>query len=62
MGSNILLSKTAKFITRVIGLAFAYGITSNIEDAYAFLVEGKFCTYSRKKRLYLGHLLPRHEE
>ena len=38
MGANFVVTKTAKFLTRVIGLAFAYGITNNIEDAYAFLM------------------------
>jgi uncharacterized protein (DUF2235 family) len=30
---------TAKFTTRLLGLAFAYGITKNIEDAYEYLMD-----------------------
>lgn len=38
-GSNAAVTKVAKFVTRVMGLAFAYGITRNIEDAYEFLMD-----------------------
>jgi uncharacterized protein (DUF2235 family) len=33
-----VFSRTAKFLTRVMGLAFGLGITQNIEDAYEFIM------------------------
>jgi uncharacterized protein (DUF2235 family) len=33
------LTKTKKFITNLFGLAFGYGITQNIEDAYEYLMD-----------------------
>lgn len=38
LGANIVATQTATYIMRLLGLAFAYGITKNIEDAYAFLM------------------------
>lgn len=43
------LTKTTKAVTRVFGLAFGYGITKNIGDAYRFLME----TYEPGDRVYL---------
>ncbi|MGD2093322.1 MAG: DUF2235 domain-containing protein [Candidatus Aminicenantes bacterium] len=37
--SAAAFTKTAKFITKLWGLAFAYGITNNIEDAYEYLMD-----------------------
>ena len=37
--SAAVFSKTAKFISKSMGLAFAYGITKNIEDAYEYLMD-----------------------
>ncbi|MCW8809969.1 MAG: DUF2235 domain-containing protein [Ignavibacteriaceae bacterium] len=33
------ITKTQKFITKLFGLAFGYGITKNIEDAYEYLMD-----------------------
>ena len=43
------LTKTTKAVTRVFGLAFGYGITKNIGDAYRFLMD----TYEPGDRVYL---------
>jgi len=43
------LTKTTKAVTRVFGLAFGYGITKNIGDAYRFLME----TYEPGDRVFL---------
>ena len=43
------LTKTTRAVTRVFGLAFGYGITKNIGDAYRFLME----TYEPGDRVYL---------
>jgi len=43
------LTRTARFITRALGLAFGLGITRNIEDACRFLME----TYDPGDRLFL---------
>ena len=43
------LTKTTRAVTRVFGLAFGYGITKNIGDAYRFLMD----TYEPGDRVYL---------
>jgi len=49
LGANIVVTRTAKFITKLLGLAFAYGITRNIEDAYEFLMN----TYEEGDRVFI---------
>jgi len=39
MGSRVAVTKPGKWLTRVLGLAFAYGLTRNIEEAYEFLMD-----------------------
>jgi uncharacterized protein (DUF2235 family) len=39
MGARAALSLLGKWWTRIIGLAFGYGISDNIADAYAFLMK-----------------------
>jgi uncharacterized protein (DUF2235 family) len=43
------LTRTAKSITRFVGLAFAYGMTKNIEDAYEYLMD----KYEEGDRVFL---------
>lgn len=43
------ITYTAKFITKLYGLAFAYGITQNIEDAYEYLMD----KYEENDKVYL---------
>jgi uncharacterized protein (DUF2235 family) len=38
MGARNALTKVSKWWTRVIGLAFGYGISDNVADAYQFLM------------------------
>ncbi len=38
MGAPSALTKTAQAITRLLGLAFGYGLTKNLSDAYVFLM------------------------
>jgi uncharacterized protein (DUF2235 family) len=38
MGAKYALTKVTQTVTRWIGLAFGYGLTNNIEDAYSFLM------------------------
>ncbi|MBC8551904.1 MAG: DUF2235 domain-containing protein [Candidatus Brocadiales bacterium] len=42
-------SKAAKVYTKIIGLAFSYGITKNIEDAYEYLMD----KYEKGDTIYL---------
>ena len=39
MGSRSALTRLGKFWTRVIGLAFGYGLSDNVADAYQFLMK-----------------------
>src|SRR5215813_4003488 len=39
MGARNALSRLAKWWTKILGLAFGYGITSDIGDAYRFLMD-----------------------
>ena len=39
MGARNALSRIGKWWTRIIGLAFAYGISDNVADAYQFLMK-----------------------
>ncbi len=48
-GANAAVTRVAKFVTRLMGLAFGYGITRNIEDAYKFLMDN----YEAGDRVYL---------
>ena len=43
------LTFTAKFFTKLYGLAFAYGLTQNIEDAYEYLMD----KYEENDRVFL---------
>jgi uncharacterized protein (DUF2235 family) len=43
------LTRPSKAVTKVFGLAFGYGITANIGDAYRFLME----TYEPDDRIYI---------
>jgi uncharacterized protein (DUF2235 family) len=43
------LTKTARFVTKVFGLAFGSGIIKNIGDAYRFIME----TYEPKDKIYI---------
>lgn len=43
------LTKTTKALTRLLGLAFAFGITGNIEDAYEYLMD----KYEPEDRVFL---------
>ena len=47
--SPAAVTKTAKVITKFLGLAFAYGITKNIEDAYEYLMD----KYQKGDRVFL---------
>jgi uncharacterized protein (DUF2235 family) len=49
MGGRNALTPLAKWWTRVIGLAFGYGISENIEDAYQFLMN----EYEENDHLYV---------
>jgi uncharacterized protein (DUF2235 family) len=49
MGAPTALSKLAQWWTKMKGLAFGYGLASNIGDAYAYLME----TYEEGDRVYL---------
>lgn len=39
MGSRLALTKFTRWWTRLLGLAFGYGLMSNISDAYGFLMD-----------------------
>lgn len=47
--SNLAFTMVAKWISRVRGLAFARGITQNIEDAYIYLMD----KYREGDKVYL---------
>jgi len=49
MGARNALTQIAKWWTRMIGLAFGYGIADNVADAYLFLMR----TYEPGDKLYL---------
>ena len=49
MGARNALSRIGKWWTRVIGLAFGYGISDNIADAYQFLMS----VYEPEDRIYV---------
>ena len=49
MGSRNALSRLGKWWTKVIGLAFGYGISDNVADAYQFLMR----TYEPGDKLYV---------
>ena len=49
MGANNALTKTAKWFTKVLGLAFGYGLLDNVGDAYRFLIQN----WENNDRLYL---------
>jgi len=49
MGERNALTTPGKWWTRLIGLAFGYGISDNIADAYQFLMK----TYERGDQLYV---------
>jgi uncharacterized protein (DUF2235 family) len=49
MGARNALSQIGKWWTRVIGLAFGYGISDNLADAYQFLMR----TFEPSDRLYV---------
>ena len=44
-----LQTKTAKFVSQLMGLAFAYGLPTNIKQAYSFLMQ----TYEEGDRIFL---------
>ena len=49
MGANNALSSVGKWFTKVLGLAFGYGLVDNVGDAYRFLMEN----WEPEDRLYL---------
>jgi uncharacterized protein (DUF2235 family) len=49
MGANNALSTIAKWWTKVLGLAFGYGVLDNVGDAYRFLMQN----WETGDRLYL---------
>lgn len=49
MGAPGALSKLAQWWTKMLGLAFGYGLAANIGDAYAYLMEN----YENGDRVYL---------
>ncbi len=49
MGAPSALTKTAQAITRLLGLAFGYGLTKNLSDAYVFLMNH----YQSEDRVFL---------
>jgi uncharacterized protein (DUF2235 family) len=49
MGSTNALSKAAKWFTKVLGLAFGYGLLENVGDAYRFLMQN----WEKDDRLFL---------
>ena len=49
MGSPNALTRLASLWTKTIGLAFGYGFTRDVGDAYAFLMD----TFERKDRVFL---------
>ncbi|HEU0048256.1 MAG TPA: DUF2235 domain-containing protein, partial [Nitrososphaera sp.] len=49
MGARNALTRIGKWWTRVIGLAFGYGISDNVADAYQFLMR----TYEPEDRIYV---------
>lgn len=49
MGARNALTRIGKWWTRKIGLAFGYGISTNIADAYQFLMH----TYEERDRIYV---------
>jgi uncharacterized protein (DUF2235 family) len=49
IGSAAALSRPGKWFTRLLGLAFAAGLTRNIEEAYEFLME----YYTKGDRVFL---------
>src|SRR2546425_1437498 len=49
MGSPNALNRVARLWTKTIGLAFGYGFTRDVGDAYAFLMD----TFKPKDRVFL---------
>jgi uncharacterized protein (DUF2235 family) len=49
MGARNALSPIAKWLTLKIGLAFGYGISDNVADAYGFLIR----TFAPGDRVYI---------
>src|SRR5947208_2792872 len=49
MGARNALTRIGKWWTRVIGLAFGYGISDNVADAYQFLMR----TYEPEDKIYV---------
>lgn len=49
MGARNALTRIGKWWTRIIGLAFGYGISDNVADAYQFLMS----TFEAGDRLYI---------
>ena len=49
MGANNALTKIGKWFTKVLGLAFGYGLLDNVGDAYRFLMQN----WEPGDRLYL---------
>ena len=49
MGAASALTRVARWWTKVLGLAFGYGLTQDIADAYKFLMD----TYEENDRVYL---------
>ena len=77
MGANNALSSTAKWISKVLGLAFGYGLLDNVGDAYRFLMQnwepddrlyllgfsrGAYTVRVLASMLYMFGLLPRNNE
>ncbi|MEE9443897.1 MAG: DUF2235 domain-containing protein [candidate division Zixibacteria bacterium] len=49
LGSRVAVTRLGKLLTRLMGLAFAHGITRNIEDAYRFLMS----TFEEEDKIFL---------
>ena len=49
MGARNALTRIGKWWTRVVGLAFGYGISDNVADAYQFLMR----TFEEGDRVYV---------
>ena len=77
MGANNALTKTSKWFTKVLGLAFGYGLLDNVGDAYRFLMQnwdkddhlylfgfsrGAYTVRVLASMLYMFGLLPRNNQ
>jgi uncharacterized protein (DUF2235 family) len=49
LGSRVAVTRIGKKVTRILGLAFGYGMTRNIEEAYEFLMDN----YNEGDKIYL---------